>query len=96
MCGTGAVVDMWHWDCAGLVALELVDVWHWGFGGHVTLGLWWTCGTGVVVDLWHWNWWMCGTGAVVDVWRWGWFFSLYFTVTSAMLRISRTSVTDAV
>ena len=30
MCGTGAVVDGWHWGC----------------GGHVALGLWWTCGAG--------------------------------------------------
>jgi len=57
------------------VAWAVVDVWHWGCGGHVALGLWWTCGTGAVVDMWH----------------WGCFFSVYFTVISAMLQINHTS-----
>jgi hypothetical protein len=38
-CGTGAVVDLWHWDGGGLIVL----------------GLWWTCSTGTVVDMWHWD-----------------------------------------
>jgi len=29
--GIGTVVDVWHWDCSGLVTLWLVDVWCWGW-----------------------------------------------------------------
>jgi hypothetical protein len=68
LCGrdTGAVVDLWHWECGGCVALGLwwncdigtvVDMWHWGCGGLRALGLWWICGTGTGVDMWPWG---CG------------------------------------
>ena len=55
MCGTGTVVDVWHWDCGGLVTLWLVDVWHRDCSRLVAPGLCWACGTGAVVDLWHWD-----------------------------------------